>query len=49
MYTQTPGGDDGHAVLSGNARVNQNGNRLTGLQLDVTPHGAARKQQVAAP
>lgn len=37
VYTQTPGGDDGHAVLSGNARVNQNGNELTGPQLDIYP------------
>ena len=34
-YTQTPGADDGFAVLTGNARAVQNGNTLNGPALEV--------------
>lgn len=34
-YTQTPGADDGFAVLTGNAHAVQNGNTLNGPALEV--------------
>lgn len=35
VYAQTPGADDGYAVLEGNATATQNGNTLRGPRLDI--------------
>lgn len=35
VYTKTPNADDGHVTLSGNAAATQNGNTITGPELDI--------------
>ena len=36
VYTKSPNADDGHIVLSGDATANQNGNTITGPELDIS-------------